>query len=238
MWPAHQLRSACPPPDAYALCHAMSCMDACLCLAAISPDRLRDRQACLAGPFKSPLLARAAMGLALGPFPLDFQAKLQAGQAVLYVTNGFKCAPSWRHSFPASLACMHTPCSRPPCFCPRPLCDPFGAVWARGRAGNALAIQSALMMCYLRGNDDTACAHAGSAMSQATKIRCSRTGTTARSSPSRAWRRWRRRPTSSRWRAAAGGRPACCATYSRGGRSGWRACEGLCEMTSVSLGCT
>jgi hypothetical protein len=60
--------------------------------AAISPDTLRDRQACLAGPFKRPMLTRATMALALGPFPVDNQAKAQAGQAVLYVTNGFKCA--------------------------------------------------------------------------------------------------------------------------------------------------
>ena len=62
-------------------------------LAAITPDRLRDRRACGAGPWKGPNLSRAAMGLALGPFPLDVQAKVQAGQAVLFVANGFKCAP-------------------------------------------------------------------------------------------------------------------------------------------------
>lgn len=63
-------------------------------ITAITPDRLRDRRACGAGPWKGPNLTRAAMGLALGPFPLDVQAKAQAGQAVLFVTNGFKCASS------------------------------------------------------------------------------------------------------------------------------------------------
>lgn len=54
------------------------------------------------------------MGLALGPFPLDFQAKVQAGQAVLYVTNGFKCAiaPQLSLSIFCKHALLHANCPR------------------------------------------------------------------------------------------------------------------------------
>ncbi len=57
--------------------------------AVISPGRLRDRKGFKAGPYKSARLARAALGTLLGPFTFDLQTKVQAGQAIAYVTNGF-----------------------------------------------------------------------------------------------------------------------------------------------------
>lgn len=47
----------------------------------------------MAGPFKSARLTRAAFSTLLGPFSFDPQAKAQAGQAAVYVINGFRCAP-------------------------------------------------------------------------------------------------------------------------------------------------
>ncbi|CAL8471588.1 g11130 [Coccomyxa elongata] len=56
----------------------------------ITPGRLRDRKSFVAGPFKSARLTRAALSTLLGPFSFDAQAKAQAGQAAVYVINGFK----------------------------------------------------------------------------------------------------------------------------------------------------
>ena len=60
--------------------------------AVITPGRLKDRKSFMAGPFKSARLTRAAFSTLLGPFSFDPQAKAQAGQAALYVINGFKYA--------------------------------------------------------------------------------------------------------------------------------------------------
>lgn len=53
---------------------------------------LKDRRGFMAGPFKSPRLTRAAFSTVLGTYCIDPQAKAQAGQAAVYVINGFKCA--------------------------------------------------------------------------------------------------------------------------------------------------
>ena len=63
--------------------------------AVITPGRLKDRKSFMAGPFKSRRLTRAAFSTLLGPFSFDSQAKAQAGQAAVYVINGFKCALSF-----------------------------------------------------------------------------------------------------------------------------------------------
>ena len=71
----------------------------------ITPGNLRDRKAYFLGKWKSRRLARAAFDLFLGEFPVDARAKAQAGQAILYVTNGFKCAPGRSGSLDCSLDC-------------------------------------------------------------------------------------------------------------------------------------
>lgn len=58
--------------------------------AVITPGILRDRKTFKAGPWKNKRLTRAVFDLFLGPAPLDDQARVQAGQALLYFTNGFK----------------------------------------------------------------------------------------------------------------------------------------------------
>ena len=60
--------------------------------AVITPGTLRDRKAFVLGKWRSAALARAAFNLFLGDFPVDAAAKVQAAQAIVYVTNGFKCA--------------------------------------------------------------------------------------------------------------------------------------------------
>lgn len=61
-----------------------------MCCAVITPGNLRDRKTYQAGPWQSKRLTRAALGMFLGPSPLDDQARIQAGQALVYFTNGFK----------------------------------------------------------------------------------------------------------------------------------------------------
>lgn len=76
--------------------------------AVITPGRLKDRKGFRAGPWKGSGLARAALGTLLGPYTFNLQAKVQAGQAIAYVTNGFKCAPHLLLSLPSMnsiLAC-------------------------------------------------------------------------------------------------------------------------------------
>ena len=42
------------------------------------------------GPWQSRALARAVFGMFLGKAPLDAQARVHAGQTLVYLTNGFK----------------------------------------------------------------------------------------------------------------------------------------------------
>ena len=58
--------------------------------AVITPGNLRDRKRYHAGPWRSRKLTRAVFDMFLGSDPLDEQARLQAGQALVYLTNGFK----------------------------------------------------------------------------------------------------------------------------------------------------
>ena len=60
----------------------------------MTPGNLRDRRTFMLGKWNSPRLARAAFDLFLGERPVDARAKYMSGQCVLYVTNGFTCAPA------------------------------------------------------------------------------------------------------------------------------------------------
>jgi hypothetical protein len=72
--------------------------------AVITPGTLRDRKAFVLGKWRSAALARAAFDLFLGDFPVDAAAKVQAAQAIVYVTNGFKCARGPPRSRPGGRA--------------------------------------------------------------------------------------------------------------------------------------
>ena len=61
--------------------------------AVMTPGTLGQRRTFLLGKWNSRRLARAAFGLFLGEHPVDARAKYMSGQCVLYVTNGFTCAP-------------------------------------------------------------------------------------------------------------------------------------------------
>lgn len=74
----------------------------------MTPGNLRERRTFLLGKWNSRRLARAAFGLFLGEHPVDARAKYMSGQCVLYVTNGFTCAPG--------------PPARPPCLCHASAC--------------------------------------------------------------------------------------------------------------------
>lgn len=63
--------------------------------AVMTPGNLRDRRTYLLGKWNSRRLARAAFDMFLGEYPVDARAKYMSGQCVLYVTNGFKCAPGF-----------------------------------------------------------------------------------------------------------------------------------------------
>lgn len=45
------------------------------------------------GSWRSPLLTAALFDQFLGSAPLDPEAKLRAGCGLLFLTNGFACAP-------------------------------------------------------------------------------------------------------------------------------------------------
>ena len=59
----------------------------------MTPGNLRERRTFTLGKWNSRRLARAAFDLFLGEYPVDARAKYMSGQCVLYVTNGFTCAP-------------------------------------------------------------------------------------------------------------------------------------------------
>ncbi len=107
----------CAGADAAKGPHASATARAAPC-AVITPGTLRDRKAFALGKWRSAALARAAFDLFLGDFPVDAAAKVQAAQAIVYVTNGFKCArgpprprPSGRTGAPACRAWCRRMCA-------------------------------------------------------------------------------------------------------------------------------
>lgn len=60
----------------------------------MTPAPLRDRKAVVVGSWPEPALGRALMAQFLGPRPLDPAAKQLVGQALVFLANGFECAPA------------------------------------------------------------------------------------------------------------------------------------------------
>lgn len=53
---------------------------------------LRDRRPVFMGSYPNPRLAPALLAQFLGPEPIDEEAKSEAGAALVFAINGFKCA--------------------------------------------------------------------------------------------------------------------------------------------------
>lgn len=60
--------------------------------AGITPAPLRDRRPVFFGTFPNPRLAPALLAQFLGPDPIDEDAKAEAGSALVFAINGFRCA--------------------------------------------------------------------------------------------------------------------------------------------------
>ena len=72
--------------------------------AGITAGMNKDKQTVGLGIWKHPRLTRALFDTYMGPRPVDLAGKLQVGQGILYVTNGFKCVTPAPHADEQSTA--------------------------------------------------------------------------------------------------------------------------------------